>query len=268
MQEVKSDPSYSLHVYCCRLRIHRSLLLLRFYSSRITSRNSTTMVRFYVLVLYLHILSSGLHRFRQAKFVSGNCDCSLIKKSKHIFGVLKRTVSMRWFFWDVKMRRVLFSVHNLWFHLSKKKINLEIFPPFIWSSDCIYMYYSAFFETLYLHVLSWVHLAYMHFLMTLYLYALSWIFCIYVHFLGNTGPRRAVGNVSGWRYVSDWRSRDNMFGPGPVPYFRGDWSWNNFCGRSPPFCSCKKGCCQLQAKVCVQSTGLLLSQACPRKKCG
>ena len=24
-------------------------------------------------------------------------------------------------------------------------------------------------------------------------------------------------------------------GPGPIPYFRGDWSWNNFYGHSPPF---------------------------------
>ena len=23
--------------------------------------------------------------------------------------------------------------------------------------------------------------------------------------------------------------------PGPVPYFRGDWPWNNFYGHSPPF---------------------------------
>ena len=32
--------------------------------------------------------------------------------------------------------------------------------------------------------------------------------------------------------------------------------------------SFKKGCCQLQAKVSAQSTGLLLVQACPGKKCG
>ena len=31
--------------------------------------------------------------------------------------------------------------------------------------------------------------------------------------------------------------------------------------------SFKKGCWQLQAKVCDQSTGELLSQACPGKKC-
>ena len=29
--------------------------------------------------------------------------------------------------------------------------------------------------------------------------------------------------------------------------------------------SFKKGCCQLQAKVCAQSTGYLLVQACPGK---
>ena len=31
--------------------------------------------------------------------------------------------------------------------------------------------------------------------------------------------------------------------------------------------SFKKGCCQLQAKVCMRSTGKLLVQACPGKKC-
>ena len=36
------------------------------------------------------------------------------------------------------------------------------------------------------------------------------------------GPRSAVGNVSGYRCVSDCRSRGRQFDPGPVPYFRGD----------------------------------------------
>ena len=36
------------------------------------------------------------------------------------------------------------------------------------------------------------------------------------------GTRSAVGNVSGYRCVSDWRSRGREFDPGPVPYFRGD----------------------------------------------
>ena len=49
------------------------------------------------------------------------------------------------------------------------------------------------------------------------------------------GPRSAVGNVSGYRCVSDCRSRGREFDPGPVPYFRGDWSWNDFYGHSPPF---------------------------------
>ena len=49
-----------------------------------------------------------------------------------------------------------------------------------------------------------------------------------------TGPRSAVGNVSGYRCVSDCNSRGREFDPGPVPYFR-DWSWNNFYGHSTPF---------------------------------
>ena len=43
--------------------------------------------------------------------------------------------------------------------------------------------------------------------------------------LGSTGPRSAVGNVSGYRCVSDCRSRGrefDEFDPGPVPYFRAD----------------------------------------------
>ena len=38
----------------------------------------------------------------------------------------------------------------------------------------------------------------------------------------STGPRSAVGNVSGYRCVSDCRSRGREFDPSPVPYFRGD----------------------------------------------
>ena len=44
-----------------------------------------------------------------------------------------------------------------------------------------------------------------------------------VHYEGFfTGPRSAVGNVSGYRYVSDCNSRGREFDPGPVPYFHGD----------------------------------------------
>ena len=38
----------------------------------------------------------------------------------------------------------------------------------------------------------------------------------------SAGPRSAVGNVSGYRCVSDCRSRGCELDPGPVPYFRGD----------------------------------------------
>ena len=44
----------------------------------------------------------------------------------------------------------------------------------------------------------------------------------YKHDKSYTGPRSAVGNVSGYRCESDCRSRGREFDPGPVPYFRGD----------------------------------------------
>ena len=37
-------------------------------------------------------------------------------------------------------------------------------------------------------------------------------------------PRSAIGNVSDCRYVSDCRFKVCEFDPGPVSYFRGDYS--------------------------------------------
>ena len=45
---------------------------------------------------------------------------------------------------------------------------------------------------------------------------------VIVTLLKNAGPRSAVGNVSGYRCVSDCRSRGREFDPRSVPYFRGD----------------------------------------------
>ena len=38
------------------------------------------------------------------------------------------------------------------------------------------------------------------------------------------GPHSTDGNVSGYRCVSDCRSRVREFDRGPVPYFRVNWS--------------------------------------------
>ena len=70
-----------------------------------------------------------------------------------------------------------------------------------------------------------------------------------------TGPRTAVGNVSGNRCESDCRSRDCEFDPSPVPYFCGDYeiiSTVIFLLSGESF---KKDCCQLQTKVCARGTG-------------
>ena len=55
------------------------------------------------------------------------------------------------------------------------------------------------------------------------------------------------------RPLADCKSRGLDLDPGPIPYFRGNWSWNNFYRHSPPFHWFKKGCCQLQAKICCST---------------
>ena len=49
-----------------------------------------------------------------------------------------------------------------------------------------------------------------------------------------TTPCSAYGNES---YC---RSRGHEFDPSPVPYFCGDWSWNNFYGHSPPYADSRR----------------------------
>ena len=67
-----------------------------------------------------------------------------------------------------------------------------------------------------------------------------------------TGPRSAVGNVSGYRCVSDCRSRGCEFDPTFVEI---DHEIISTVILLPSADSFKKGCCQLQAKVCAQITG-------------
>ena len=84
-----------------------------------------------------------------------------------------------------------------------------------------------------------------------------------------TGPRSAVGNVSGCRCLSDCRSRGREFDPGPVPYFRGDWSWNNFYGHSPPFrWFIQEGLLSVTSESMCTNYWLTACSSLPRKKCG
>ena len=71
-----------------------------------------------------------------------------------------------------------------------------------------------------------------------------------------TGPRSAVGNVSGYRCMSDCRSRGREFDPGTVHTFvEIDHEIISTVILLPSADLFKKGCCQLQAKVCAQITG-------------
>ena len=83
------------------------------------------------------------------------------------------------------------------------------------------------------------------------------------------GPRSAVGKVSGYRCVSDCRSRGCEFDPGPVPYFRGDWSWNDFYGHSPPFrWFIQEGLLSVTSESMCTNYWLTACSSLPRKKCG
>ena len=87
------------------------------------------------------------------------------------------------------------------------------------------------------------------------------------HITTCTGPRSAVGNVSGYRYMSDCRSRGHEFDPGPVPYFRGDWSWNNFYGHSPPFrWFIQEGLLSVTSESMCTNYWLTACSSLPRKK--
>ena len=70
------------------------------------------------------------------------------------------------------------------------------------------------------------------------------------------GPRSAVGNVSGYRCESDCRSRGRKFDHGPAHTFvEIDHEIISTVILLPSADSFKKGCCQLQAKVCARITG-------------
>ena len=87
--------------------------------------------------------------------------------------------------------------------------------------------------------------------------------------LAQTGLRSAVGNMSGYRCVSDCNSRGREFDLGPVPYFCGDWSWNNFYGHSPPFrWFIQEGLLSVTSESMCTNYWLSACSSLPRKKCG
>ena len=71
-----------------------------------------------------------------------------------------------------------------------------------------------------------------------------------------TGSPSAVGNVSGYRCESDCRSRGREFDPDRSQTFvEIDHEIIFTASLLTSAESFKKGCCQLQAKVCARSTG-------------
>ena len=82
----------------------------------------------------------------------------------------------------------------------------------------------------------------------------------------HTGPSSAVGNVSGYRCVSDCNPGVASSIPARSHTFvEIDHEIISMVILLPSADSFKKGCCQLQAKVCARITGYALVQACPGK---
>ena len=81
-----------------------------------------------------------------------------------------------------------------------------------------------------------------------------------------TGPGSAVGNLSGYRCVSDCNPGVASSIPAqPHTFVEIDHEIISMVILLPSADSFKKGCCQLQAKVCARITGYPLVQACPGK---
>ena len=81
----------------------------------------------------------------------------------------------------------------------------------------------------------------------------------------STRPRSAVGNVSGYRCVSDCNPGVASSIPARPHTFVEIDEIISLVILLPSADSFKKGCCQLQAKVCARITGYPLVQACPGK---
>ena len=78
----------------------------------------------------------------------------------------------------------------------------------------------------------------------------------FINFFFMTGPRSAVRNVSGYRCLSDLDPGVASSIPARSHTFvEIDHEIISTVILLPPADSFKKGCCQLQAKVCAQITG-------------
>ena len=86
---------------------------------------------------------------------------------------------------------------------------------------------------------------------------------------GGTSPRSSVSNMFGNRWESDCRSRGRVFDPGLVPYFPGDWSWNNSYYHFPPFWwIIQEGLLSVTSESMCTKYWLTACSSLPRKKCG
>ena len=110
---------------------------------------------------------------------------------------------------------------------------------------------------------------YMH----LYWQNLAWDCCtsfcanLYQSYGPWSTPKFCLSSTS-WEHIG--RISPNFtyaFLPGPVPYFRGDWSWNNFYSHSPPFrWFIQEGLLSVTSESMCTNYCLTACSSLPRKK--
>ena len=111
----------------------------------------------------------------------------------------------------------------------------------------------------------------------LYNFFISYLFDLLSAFIWNDIGHYHEKNVLGlatsllsYRDLLEFcKFRCSKFDPGPVPYFRGDWSWNNFYGHSPPFrWIIQEGLLSVTSESMCTKYWLTACSSLPRKKCG
>ena len=143
---------------------------------------------------------------------------------------------------------------------TRKLLHKNINTPY--NTEALEGHFNLLLITYYLLLISY-HLL----LITYYLLLITYYLLLITYHI--TRPRSAVSNVSGNRCESDCRSRGRKFDPGPVPYFRGDWSWNNFYGHPPPFrWIIQEGLLSVTSESMCTKYWLTACSSLPRKICG
>ena len=160
---------------------------------------------------------------------------------------------------------VLLKTQFLWFFRERRVLlncllgqgGEHIYPTVYDSTEALEGHFNLLIITYYLLLITY-HLL----LITYYLSLITYYLLLII------SPGRVAQSVT---YLATDVSliADRKFDPGPVPYFRGDWSWNNFYGHPPPFrWIIQEGLLLVTSEIMCTKYWLTACSSLPRKICG